>query len=257
MFDSDVGQIVSSVFGYASIACWFVVLMPQIHLNYKRKSCEGVSLTFYLMWSLGDAFNLAGACLENMIPTAIILPLYYIMTDTVVLAQFYRYRGNRPIGSDGEQQALLNADTEQGDDTEPNAKSHTWKWTTLATVLALGSAAVAAYVYASNLVLDYGHLRKAVAQLCGFLSAAVYLGAYFPQLLENYRSKSCEGLSVAMFVLVILANITYCLSILTYQRPTYDYLQKYAAWLLGAAGTIWLELAVLWQFYIYRGNRRC
>ncbi|ORX74552.1 PQ-loop-domain-containing protein [Linderina pennispora] len=150
MLDAGIGQIVSSVFGYVSIACWFVVLMPQIHLNYKRKSCEGVSLAFYLMWSLGDALNLLGACLENMIPTAIILPLYYILTDTVVLTQFYMYYGNRPVGSDAEQQALLDEETCQDMPAESHSKSHKWKWTALVVVLALGSAVIAAYAYANS-----------------------------------------------------------------------------------------------------------
>ncbi|KAJ2515101.1 putative vacuolar membrane transporter for cationic amino acids, partial [Coemansia sp. RSA 2049] len=50
----SISVIISNVLGYASIACWIVVLAPQIHLNHKRKSCDGVSLAFYLMWSLGD-----------------------------------------------------------------------------------------------------------------------------------------------------------------------------------------------------------
>ncbi|KAJ2749042.1 hypothetical protein GGI19_005856, partial [Coemansia pectinata] len=100
--------------------------------------------------------------------------------------------------------------------------------------------------------LDHVNLRHVVAQFCGYMSAAVYLSAYVPQLVQNYRSKSTEGLSMLMFIIVILANTTYCLSVLTFQKPTYEYLRKYASWLLGASGTIWLELAVLYQFYRYR-----
>ncbi|KAJ2330479.1 hypothetical protein GGI00_003683 [Coemansia sp. RSA 2681] len=100
--------------------------------------------------------------------------------------------------------------------------------------------------------LEHVNLRHIAAQFCGYMSAAVYLGAYIPQLVQNYRSKSTEGLSMLMFILVILANTTYCLSVLTFQKPTCEYLRKYASWLLGASGTIWLELAVLYQFHHYR-----
>ncbi|KAJ2490510.1 hypothetical protein IWW37_003070, partial [Coemansia sp. RSA 2050] len=104
--------------------------------------------------------------------------------------------------------------------------------------------------------LDHVNLRHVATQFCGYASATVYLSAYIPQLVENYRSKSTEGLSMLMFILVILANTTFCLSVLTFQKPTYEYLRKYASWLLGASGTIWLELAVLYQFYCYRNNYR-
>ncbi|KAJ2725026.1 putative vacuolar membrane transporter for cationic amino acids, partial [Coemansia sp. Benny D115] len=102
--------------------------------------------------------------------------------------------------------------------------------------------------------LSHIDIRSAFAQLCGYISATVYLSAYIPQLVRNYRTKSTEGLSMLMFILVIMANLTYCLSILTFQLPSKEHLQKYASWLLGAAGTIWLELGILYQFYIYRHN---
>ncbi|KAJ2746470.1 putative vacuolar membrane transporter for cationic amino acids [Coemansia sp. BCRC 34301] len=167
------------------------------------------------MWSLGDIFNLAGALMGGLIFTAVLLPVYYIATDCIVLSQFYIYRNCHESSSD-ESSALL---------------PHATEW------------------------LEHVHLRHAAAQFCGYMSAAVYLGAYIPQLVQNYRSKSTEGLSMLMFILVILANTTYCLSVLTFQEPTYEYLRKYASWLLGASGTIWLELAVLFQFYRYRHNQ--
>ncbi|KAI9476809.1 putative vacuolar membrane transporter for cationic amino acids [Coemansia sp. RSA 989] len=241
--------LVSSAFGYVSIACWIVVLVPQIHLNYKRKSCEGVSLVFYALWSLGDVFNLSGALLENLLFTAILLPLYYIFTDIIVLSQFYIYR-NRSYPTDGsilsESSALLETESEK-----PK-----WSFKQLLgwlCTLALALICMMQFQLYPERMLKMS-LRETLAQLCGYLSAAVYLGAYLPQIAHNYRTQSTEGLSMAMFIMVTIANITYCLSILTAQAPTFDYLCKYASWLLGASGTIWLELIILYQFYIYRHN---
>ncbi|KAJ1665082.1 putative vacuolar membrane transporter for cationic amino acids [Coemansia sp. RSA 1646] len=223
----ELAVFISNAFGYASIVCWIVVLAPQIHLNYKRKSCDGVSFAFYLMWSLGDLFNLVGAMMEGLIFTAILLPLYYIFTDGIVLWQFYLYRtSHHPCAHDEERSPLL-----------------------------LDSTTAAAHYFSTNPEwLAHLPIRKLFAQLCGYISAAVYLSAYVPQLLRNYRTQSTEGLSMLMFIIVIVANITYCLSILTSQKVTYEYLKTYASWLIGASGTIWLELAVLYQFYLYRHN---
>ncbi|KAJ2126000.1 putative vacuolar membrane transporter for cationic amino acids [Coemansia sp. RSA 720] len=241
MFDTTV---VSEFFGYVSLACWVFVLVPQIRLNYQRKSCEGVSLAFYALWALGDLFNLAGAILDNLLLTAIVLPAYYILTDVVVLGQFYAYRPRCPVDEEHMERQPLIARTDK--------KPRRWP------IKAVMAAAVVVFCIVvlglySEWIVQMG-VRRAVAQLCGYSSAAVYLSAYVPQILQNYRSKSTEGLSVLMFVVVTIANITYCLSILTAQPPTHEYLTKYASWLLGASGTIWLELIILYQFYLYRGN---
>ncbi|KAJ1648263.1 hypothetical protein LPJ64_000419 [Coemansia asiatica] len=286
-----INVLVSNFFGYLSIACWIVVLFPQIMLNHKRKSCDGVSLAFYLMWSLGDLFNLAGALMEGLILTAILLPLYYILTDCVVLLQFYIYRNNHVCSCDvsshvsshvaDEESALVAAHHPQNhacsvedeehrcDDTScqcqlhnchqvrsdqpANGRSTRYTLVFMALVLVIATFVVH-YYHANRDWFDHIDKRRAIAQLLGYMSAAVYLGAYIPQLVRNYKTKSTEGLSLLMFILVIVANVTYCLSILTFHRPSREYLEKYASWLLGASGTIWLELGVLYQFYLYRRN---
>ncbi|KAI9504572.1 PQ loop repeat-domain-containing protein [Coemansia spiralis] len=187
----NIAVLISNAYGYASIVCWVVVLMPQIHLNYKRKSCDGVSLTFYLMWSLGDLLNLAGALLENLILTAILLPLYYILTDGIVLSQFYLYRGNHPRVHD-EESALLPAS-----DSEIHSHNHqqlaskkmfifrTRSLLILACLILLAITFAAHFCSANPEWLAHLDLRKVIAQICGYISAAVYLGAYFPQLLRK------------------------------------------------------------------------
>jgi len=47
------------------------------------------------------------------------------------------------------------------------------------------------------------------AELLGYFSAACYLGARIPQILKNWREKSCEGLSLLFFLLSLLGNVTY------------------------------------------------
>ncbi|KAJ2354738.1 putative vacuolar membrane transporter for cationic amino acids [Coemansia sp. RSA 2618] len=240
-------SVISGFFGYVSLACWIFVLVPQIRLNYTRKSCEGVSLAFYALWSLGDLFNLLGAVLDNLLFTAILLPIYYILTDSIVLTQFYTYRRRCPTDEEcTECQPLLSSADE---------KPTRWprRIAVAGGVVLVLLCVVPVLGLEPEWVVQMG-VRRFFAQLCGYLSAAVYLGAYIPQIVQNYKSQSTEGLSVVMFIVVAIANVTYCLSILTAQPPTYEYLSKYASWLLGASGTIWLELIILYQFYLYRGN---
>ena len=76
-----------------SIACWVVVFSPQIVENFRRSSAEGLSIQFVVVWLLGDVFNILGAVLQGVLPTMIILAIYYTIADVVLMAQCFYYRG--------------------------------------------------------------------------------------------------------------------------------------------------------------------
>ena len=76
-----------------SIACWVVVFSPQIVENFRRSSAEGLSIQFVIVWLLGDVFNILGAVLQGVLPTMIILAIYYTIADIVLLFQCFYYRG--------------------------------------------------------------------------------------------------------------------------------------------------------------------
>jgi hypothetical protein len=46
-----------------------------------------------VVWLLGDVFNILGAVLQGVLPTMIILAIYYTIADLVLLAQCFYYRG--------------------------------------------------------------------------------------------------------------------------------------------------------------------
>jgi uncharacterized protein with PQ loop repeat len=70
-----------------------VVFSPQIVDNFRRSSAEGLSIQFVFIWLLGDVFNILGAVLQGVLPTMIILAIYYTIADVVLLAQCFYYRG--------------------------------------------------------------------------------------------------------------------------------------------------------------------
>lgn len=76
-----------------SIACWVVVFSPQIIENFRRGSADGLSLLFLIIWLAGDVFNILGAVLQGVLPTMIILAVYYTLADIVLLGQCFYYRG--------------------------------------------------------------------------------------------------------------------------------------------------------------------
>lgn len=82
---------ISGITGSISIACWVIVFTPQMYENFRRQSSDGLSLSFIVLWLLGDIFNVIGALLQDLLPTMIILAIYYTLADIVLLLQCIVY----------------------------------------------------------------------------------------------------------------------------------------------------------------------
>jgi solute carrier family 66 (lysosomal lysine-arginine transporter), member 1 len=86
-------EALSGISGSISIACWVVVFSPQIIENFRRQSADGLSIVFIVIWLAGDVFNILGAILQEVLPTMIILAVYYTLADVVLMLQVFYYRG--------------------------------------------------------------------------------------------------------------------------------------------------------------------
>ncbi|KAF2087566.1 PQ-loop-domain-containing protein [Saccharata proteae CBS 121410] len=86
-------EALSGIAGSISIACWVVVFSPQIIENFRRRSADGLSVVFIVVWLAGDVFNIIGAVLQRVLPTMIILAIYYTLADIVLLGQCFYYKG--------------------------------------------------------------------------------------------------------------------------------------------------------------------
>lgn len=112
-----------------------------------------------------------------------------------------------------------------------------------------------------------------VGMSLGYLSAVCYLCARVPQIIKNYREKSCEGtlqlqyrsslghhltdhigLALLFFLLSLTGNLTYGLSVFCYSQET-DYIIKAIPWLLGSLGTMAEDCIIFYQFRIYDPSR--
>lgn len=95
------------------------------------------------------------------------------------------------------------------------------------------------------------HAAPLGAEILGYASAVAYLGARIPQIVKNWREKSCEGLSLLFFLLSLLGNITYGLGILCHSLDR-QYIMTNLPWLIGSLGTIFEDIMIYLQFYMYR-----
>lgn len=276
-------KAVSGITGSISIACWVIVFAPQIYENFCRKSSEGLSLLFIALWLSGDLFNVLGSVWQNLLPTMIILAIYYTMADIVLLCQCLMYgKGKVPdlthlspanpvleesladiweeTGSHSEQSELVA-------DTSHHVKSHKREKTSqirlsminiLLISLVLVSGILGWYIsYIRDMRKRQPHTPtkppleyNPLAQFFGWICAFLYLGSRVPQILLNFRRKSCDGISFLFFMFACLGNMTYVISILSVDTSL-RYLWINASWLVGSSGTLLMDFIIFVQFFCY------
>ena len=105
-------------------------------------------------------------------------------------------------------------------------------------------------------------------QIFGYFCAVLYLGSRIPQILLNFRRKSTEGVSMLFFLFACIGNLAYVLSIFAYEahcqgkkgrcadgeagRLYGRYILVNASWLAGSLGTLFLDMGIFVQFFVYR-----
>ncbi|CUS07845.1 unnamed protein product [Tuber aestivum] len=283
-------RAISGITGSISIACWIVVFSPQIIANFRRGSAEGLSLAFLVVWLVGDVFNVLGAVLQGVLPTMVMLALYYTLADIVLLFQCLYYNRVNSRNATPETESLLPISS--GSATVVDG-SHLSPATPLLdpakepiqpeqqgvmrsiffnafSILMVCLAGVLGW-WASNRYSDsdppaegdHNDLSFSVlGQTFGYFCAVLYLASRVPQILLNYRRQSCEGISLLFFLFACLGNMTYVASILAYVPHGGDgmgqeyrrYIAVNASWLLGSIGTLFLDLIIFAQFFWYRST---
>ncbi|CAO1617831.1 unnamed protein product [Parajaminaea phylloscopi] len=262
----------SSVVGWISIACWVIVYTPQLKENYDRKSGDGLSLAFVVIWLAGDALNLVGAWRQELLGTMIILAGYYTLCDIALIAQYYYYRKwhayyHSAVTAEGQTSNVRTA-TETtplvgtAKSSQENSRSQLQR-EVIKYLIAAGlviTTGVAAWAVQSHLEGDEGQAKRPEgpgwkwdAQIFGWLSAILYLVSRVPQIFKNRQTK-CEGLSLALFLFAVAGNVTYVASILI-KSTGRDYLVESSSWLVGSLGTVFLDFIVLYQFVAYKEAR--
>ncbi|KAG7194062.1 uncharacterized protein KQ657_005265 [Scheffersomyces spartinae] len=281
-------EAVSGITGSISIACWVIVFAPQIYENFRRKSSEGLSLSFVILWLVGDLFNVLGSVIQGVLPTMIILAIYYTFADIILLWQCLFYgNGSKETdlihlspanpfdgdvletvlsrGREEDNQSESSSDSESLSYTKPASK-YEWlvnaMFKTLVVLSVIGAGLLGWYISYLN---TQKHKKKhplepkpelvfdPLAQLFGWICAILYLGSRIPQIVLNYERKSCEGISFMFFLFACLGNLTYVISILSIDT-SFNYLWVNSSWLAGSLGTLGLDFTIFVQFFLYNEN---
>ncbi|CAG8740810.1 15110_t:CDS:2, partial [Funneliformis caledonium] len=147
----------------------------------------------------GDLLNLTGAILQHLLRHIIILGVYYTVTDTVLIFQIYYYR---KFNKSDEELPLLQ--TQPNKNKNKNDKNSTQLQFIIVIPILLLCVLTGVVAFSNRQEVKKDHslwIRKEqmelLPQMFGWISAFLYLGSRIPQILQNYKSKSTEGLSLA------------------------------------------------------------
>ncbi|KAK5675326.1 hypothetical protein LTS10_012092 [Elasticomyces elasticus] len=146
-------EALSGITGSISLAAWVFLLLPQLLENYQQGSAEGISLSFLLIWFVGDVTNLAGAIWAGLVPTVTAvrlevhdddeawksvhvlistipqLAIYFCFADAILIGQclFYRSANKKhpSTTADDERTTLLNSTTNGATSTKKTRQNST------------------------------------------------------------------------------------------------------------------------------------
>jgi uncharacterized protein with PQ loop repeat len=84
--------VLSGMAGSASLACWIVLLLPQLIEQWRVKSADGISIGFLVIWLLGDVTNLAGSLWAGLRPEVVLLAVWYCIADSLIMVSYFYYK---------------------------------------------------------------------------------------------------------------------------------------------------------------------
>ncbi|RKF76025.1 putative vacuolar amino acid transporter YPQ3 [Golovinomyces cichoracearum] len=278
----------SGIMGSVSLAIWIFLLVPQLILNYRTGNADGVSLMFLCIWMIGDLANLIGAIWASLVPTVVTIAIYFCFTDVALSTERTKLNSNistthneptagtnltsenTPLISEARSDPTFVPERrrpsdlvnyERANETK-RSQGNTWIFNTvfiLVTIVVGILGWVIAYLTeiwtpipapSNSFPYDTINSTPIGAQIFGYLSAIFYLSARIPQIIKNYRDKSCEGLSLLFFILSLLGNATYTLSIICHSLQP-NYLLTNLPWLIGSSGTMFEDVIIFIQFRHY------
>ncbi|KAJ8106460.1 hypothetical protein ONZ43_g7057 [Nemania bipapillata] len=285
-----VNEALSGIFGSVSLTAWICLLIPQLITNYKAKSAEGLSMGFLAIWLFGDVTNLSGALVTGLAPTATALAGYFCISDLILITQcvYYNVRNARSARrrrsstiAPSEDEPLLRRNSTNppsshiqhshheepslhgikrvatGDDELTSGNSWISNSLAIFAIYIVGAAGwFVSYRFGAwdkpddAAAPDSSSPAAISGMVLGYASAICYLCARIPQIIKNYRQKSCEGLALLFFLFSLTGNMMYGLSVFSYSQDS-EYLVKATPWLVGSLGTMIEDGIIFYQFSIY------
>ncbi|CEL54724.1 Protein RTC2 OS=Saccharomyces cerevisiae (strain ATCC 204508 / S288c) GN=RTC2 PE=1 SV=1 [Rhizoctonia solani AG-1 IB] len=272
----------STLLGYISLATCVAIALPQAFLHWRRKSAKGISLTMLWLWLIGDIASLIGTVIQGLLHTLIILGVINGLIDILLIWQCYHYAkwqqfaGMLRYFRRHEQHRSASSPLDRPPSTTPTlttmapsssekSREHRSTFYHILYVLLVVGISIMVWGLVVARVRKTANLRagedgtdpefEKVGAVFGWLSMFIYTTSRYPQIYKNWKSKSCHNLSIWIFVLLIIYNITNIASILV-KSAKKPYLIVNLPWIVNSGFNVILDLIIMGQFGWYRKVKR-
>eukprot|EP00993_Chasmostoma_nieuportense_P003704 NODE_4408_length_793_cov_30.969970_g4249_i0.p1 GENE.NODE_4408_length_793_cov_30.969970_g4249_i0~~NODE_4408_length_793_cov_30.969970_g4249_i0.p1 ORF type:complete len:255 (-),score=69.82 NODE_4408_length_793_cov_30.969970_g4249_i0:28-756(-) len=239
-------RLVATFCGYLSTACFSFLLAPQIILNWKRQSTEGLSLVMIMLWHFAD-IAWGAYFLYTHQPLALLLQMLFFQLAAIITeAQYVLYSP-----------ALTKYFTPQKTECEPllgSPESDRLRHTLRHLALVVGVGALFTFISVAGTLLLYQWFAIPAtpewvrAGMGSVFPSVSYVLSFIPQLRLAHSLKSMAGVSLGMvlmdlagcllsifamslthwdtyasvpyFTIIVFQLILFCLSVFVYKETT-------------------------------------
>jgi uncharacterized protein with PQ loop repeat len=245
--------------GLSSLGFWAISQIPQVITNCRRSDASSLSPFFLLIWAIGDSTNLLGAILTGQLATQIVTAIFFCLMSFVLILQWLYYTLKNKCFK------KKKLDENQIELKEKMLVSVLLPVLFVTFLKSAKTEDEPIVFYARKLLQEvqfepnYGWPLQGFKGIFGYtigiISAILYLSCRLPQIVQNMRQGSTEGLSLFLFVCSLLGNFTYSLSIFLFSVHPRFLLAK-LPWIVGSAGAMMLDLCILAQFLYFNIMKR-
>lgn len=159
----------------------------------------------------------------------LLVAVYYLFSDVLLMGQVVYYRNRYPQAAKEDVLEPTAPNASAWNDQEPvtddeetplvgKKKQATPETRRIVRIFKVSSVVFVVGILAGSAYYFFGGDEKAdtthlhlTAQLFGWASALLYCLSRIPQIMQNFRKESVEGLSIFMFVFSVLGNLFYCI----------------------------------------------
>ena len=214
---------------------------------------------------------LVGCILTDQVPYMIVTSAFFVASDVILLAQYMFYAAKKgPILVDKAVPLLSDERKGEGSATISPIRQN-FRRIVVIMVLCLALAAFIVSIkggtwwwpFKEEVTVDPLPLCSPppastdpvlvlVGTLLSWFANITYIAARMPQIILNYRRRSCEGLSSLMFICSISGNAAYALAILLKMHVTSAlFWENTSPYLFSCLATILTDLVILYQARIF------
>ncbi|TNJ26873.1 Seven transmembrane protein 1 [Giardia muris] len=225
----DAPRAAGFLFGWVSTCLWIVSLYPQVRLTCLLRRAESISIWFFVLWAVGDAFNLASLLLLSKLLTQIVVGVVWLFMDVLALGQqgYFKTRGRR--GARGSR--VSEAAEASPAPVPPLQRKAGYSALEIAIYVSLALLVLTGMIsysvpamelYRHDLVppckektpLDPTAPKYIVGMVLSYLPIPLNMVTRILQLVRTVRRKDSADVSIGFFLILILANFTQFLSII-------------------------------------------